>query len=115
MKAHLKKKKILKEAQLVEKAGAFSIVLECLSPNAAKLVTNNLTIPTIGIGSSIYCDGQILVTDDMLGISGLSKFVKKYADLQTVIEKAVKKYTRDVKFKKFPTSNYFLNGTKHRK
>ena len=117
MKAHLKKKKkILKEAQLVEKAGAFSIVLECLSPNAAKLVTNNLTIPTIGIGSSIYCDGQILVTDDMLGISGFyPKFVKKYADLQTVIEKAVKKYTRDVKFKKFPTSNYFLNGTKHRK
>ena len=109
-------KKILKEAQLVEKAGAFSIVLECLSPNAAKLVTNNLTIPTIGIGSSIYCDGQILVTDDMLGISGFyPKFVKKYADLQTVIEKAVKKYTRDVKFKKFPTSNYFLNGTKHRK
>ena len=52
----------------------------------------------------------------MLGISGFyPKFVKKYADLQTVIEKAVKKYTRDVKFKKFPTSNYFLNGTKHRK
>ena len=62
--------KLLKEARLIQKAGAFSIVLECLSPNSAKLITNELKIPTIGIGSSSNCDGQILVTDDMLGISG---------------------------------------------
>ena len=62
--------KLLKEAKLIEKAGAFSIVLECLSPSSAKLITKQLKIPTIGIGSSKYCDGQILVTDDMLGISG---------------------------------------------
>ena len=108
--------KLLKEAKLIEEAGAFSIVLECLTPKTAKLVTEKLTIPTIGIGSSIHCDGQILVTDDMLGISGFyPKFVKKYANLNRIIEKAVKKYTREVKLTKFPTKENFLNGAKRRK
>tara|TARA_B100001057_G_scaffold291494_1_gene291506 strand:+ start:2067 stop:2849 length:783 start_codon:yes stop_codon:yes gene_type:complete len=103
--------KLLQEAKMIEKAGAFSIVLECLSPKSAKLITSELKIPTIGIGSSSYCDGQILVTDDMLGISGFyPKFVKKYLKLDRVIEKAVKKYTRDVKLKKFPTFKNFLNA-----
>ena len=111
-----KVKKLLDEAKLIEKAGAFSIVLECIAPNAAKLITKNSRIPTIGIGSSSNCDGQILVTDDMLGISGFyPKFVKKYASLNRVIEKAVKKYTRDVKIKKFQEKKNFLNGTKFRK
>ncbi len=97
--------KLLKEAKLIEKAGAFSIVLECLSLKAAKLITSKLQIPTIGIGSSSNCDGQVLVTDDMLGLSGFNpKFVKKYINLNRIIEKAVKKYTRDVKLKKFPTT-----------
>ena len=97
---------------MIEKAGAFSIVLECLSPKSSKLITNMLKIPTIGIGSSSYCDGQILVTDDMLGISGFyPKFVKKYVNLNRLIEKAVKKYTREVKLNKFPTNKNFLNGT----
>ncbi len=101
---------LLKEAKSIEKAGAFSIVLECLSPNASKLITKNLSIPTIGIGSSSECDGQILVTDDMLGLSGFyPKFVKKYVSLDRIIEKAVKKYTTDVKLKKFPTKQNFLN------
>ena len=108
--------KLLKEAKLIEKAGAFSIILECLSPKAAQLITKELNIPTIGIGSSNYCDGQILVTDDMLGISGFyPKFVKKYVNLNRIIEKAVKKYTREIKLKKFPTINNFLNATKYRK
>ena len=103
--------KLLKDAKLIEKAGAFSLVLECLHPKSAKLITKELKIPTIGIGSSIYCDGQILVTDDMLGISGFyPKFVKKYSNLDRIIAKAVKKYTRDVKFKKFPSKINFLNG-----
>ena len=103
--------KLLKEAKLIQKAGAFSIVLECLSPYSAKLITKNINIPTIGIGSSSYCDGQILVTDDMLGLSGFyPKFVKKYANLNRIIEKAVKKYTRDIKLNKFPSKKYFLNG-----
>ena len=107
--------KLLKEANHIEKAGAFSIVLECISAKAAKLITSELNIPTIGIGSSLNCDGQILVTDDMLGISGFyPKFVKKYLNLNRIIEKAVKKYTRDVKLKKFPSTKNFLNGTKIR-
>ncbi len=108
--------KLLKEALLIEKAGAFSIVLECLSPNAAKLITNKLQIPTIGIGSSLHCDGQILVTDDMLGLSGFyPKFVKKYSNLNRIIANAVKKYTREVKLKKFPSINNFLNGTRRKR
>ena len=106
--------RLLREAKMIEKAGAFSIVLECLSPIAAKLITKELTIPTIGIGSSSHCDGQILVTDDMLGISGFyPKFVKKYLNLNRLIEKAVKKYTSEVKLKKFPKINNFLHGRKY--
>ncbi len=110
-----KAEKLLKEALLIEKAGAFSIVLECILPRTSKLITKNISIPTIGIGSSSYCDGQILVTDDMLGLSGFyPKFVKKYVSLNRVIEKAVKKYTRDVKLGKFPSFKNFLHGTKIR-
>ena len=110
-----KAEKLLNEAKNIEKAGAFSIVLECIYPEASKLITNSLKIPTIGIGSSNNCDGQILVTDDMLGISGFyPKFVKKYLSLDRIIEKAIKKYTRDVKLNKFPTNKNFLNGTKTR-
>ena len=108
--------RLLKEAKSIEKAGAFSIVLECISSKAAKLITEELNIPTIGIGSSSNCDGQILVTDDMLGISGFyPKFVKKYTNLDRIIEKAVKKYTRDVKLNKFPTNKNFLNGRKNQR
>ena len=104
---------LLSEAKLIEKAGAFSIVLECITPNTAKLITKNIKIPTIGIGASLFCDGQILVTDDMLGLSGFyPKFVKKYADLKRIIEKAIKKYTREVKLEKFPSKKNFLNGPK---
>ena len=110
-----KANKLLKEAKNIERAGAFSIVLECVNPKASKLITNNLKIPTIGIGSSNDCDGQILVTDDMLGISGFyPKYVKKYLSLDRIIEKAIKKYTRDVKSKKFPSKKNFLNGSRHR-
>ena len=108
--------KLLKEAKLIERAGAFSIVLECLSPDAAKLITKEVKIPTIGIGSSSYCDGQILVTDDMLGISGFyPKFVKKFTHLNIIIEKAVKKYARDVRLRVFPSTKNFLNGNKYKR
>ena len=108
--------RLLNEAKSIEKAGAFSIILECLSPKSAKLITSKLNIPTIGIGSSSHCDGQILVTDDMWGISGFyPKFVKKFVKLDRIIEKAIKKYSRDVKLRKFPTIKNFLNGRKYRK
>ena len=96
-------KKLLKQAKLIEKAGAFSIVLECLSPDSAKLITNELSIPTIGIGSSSNCDGQILVTDDMLGLSGFyPKFVKKYISLEKILNKVIKKFRNDVIKNNFP-------------
>ena len=104
-------KKLINESVEIEKAGAFSIVLECVNPKAAKLITSSLKIPTIGIGSSSYCDGQILVTDDMLGLSGFyPKFVKKYTNLNSIIEKAVKKYSKEVKTKVFPKNKNFLYG-----
>ena len=104
---------LLNQAKLIEKSGAFAIVLECLTSNASKIITNEIKIPTIGIGSSSYCDGQVLVTDDMLGLSGFyPKFVKKYANLDRIIDKAVKKYAREIKEKKFPLTKHFLNGPK---
>jgi len=104
-------KKLIKESISIEKAGAFSIVLECITPNTAKIITNLLKIPTIGIGSSSHCDGQILVTDDIIGLSGFyPKFVKKYVNLNTIIEKAVKKYSKEVKTKVFPKNKNFLYG-----
>ena len=104
-------KKLIKESVSIEKAGAFSIVLECITPETAKTITNLLKIPTIGIGSSSHCDGQILVTDDIIGLSGFyPKFVKKYINLNRIIEKAVKKYSKEVKTKAFPKNKNFLYG-----
>ena len=106
---------LINDALLLQESGVFAIVLECVKASIAKKITNDLKIPTIGIGSSSYCDGQILVTDDILGLSGFyPKFIKKYANLNRIIEKAVKKYTRDVKLKNFPSKKNFLNGTKRR-
>ena len=98
------RQKLIKEAKENEKAGVFSIVVECVTSQAAKEITQSLKIPTIGIGSSKYCDGQILVTDDMLGLSGFyPKFVKKFTRLSNIIEKGVQKYNKDVLTKKFPS------------
>ena len=78
-----KAKALINDALNIERSGAFSIVLECISSQTSKIITKNLKIPTIGIGSSAFCDGQILVTDDMLGLSGFyPKFVKKYTNLK---------------------------------
>ncbi len=99
----IEQNKLLKQAMNIEKAGAFSLVLECISKKTAHKITQSIKIPTIGIGSSNSCDGQILVTDDILGISGFyPKFVKKYANLEKVIDNAVKKFKKDVIKKKFP-------------
>ena len=93
----------VKDAKKIEGAGAFSIVLECIEKKTAQKITECLKIPTIGIGSSNMCDGQILVTDDMLGLSGFyPKFVKKYANLQKTIDKAIKQFDKEVKLNKFP-------------
>ncbi len=110
-KNKLEEQRLIKEAKLIQQAGAFSIVLECVTPNVAKKITKMLKIPTIGIGSSIFCDGQILVTDDLLGLSGFyPKFVKRYINLNSVIDKAVKKYSKEIKTKVFPNKKNFLYG-----
>lgn len=98
------RRRLLREAKENEKAGVFSIVVECVPSNVAKEITQSLKIPTIGIGASINCDGQILVTDDMLGLSGFyPRFVKKFARLNNIIEKGVQKYNKAVLTKKFPS------------
>ena len=96
--------KLIKEAKENEKAGVFSIVVECVTADTAKDITQSLNIPTIGIGASKNCDGQILVTDDMLGLSGFyPRFVKKFVILNNIIEKGVQKYNKAVLSKKFPS------------
>jgi 3-methyl-2-oxobutanoate hydroxymethyltransferase len=95
--------RILKDAKLLEEAGTFSIVLECIESMLSKKITQQLRIPTIGIGSSVNCDGQVLVTDDLIGLNQTKlKFVKKYVNLNKIINDAVKKYKLDVIKKKFP-------------
>lgn len=97
------RKKILNDAIEVSRAGAFAIVVECVVENLAKEITETIKIPTIGIGASRYCDGQILVLDDMIGLSDFfPKFVKKYSNLKRNIELSVKRYVKDVKLRKFP-------------
>ena len=98
------KKQIFEDAIAISNSGAFAIVIECVVENLAKKITKNVSIPTIGIGASRYCDGQILVTDDMIGLSDFSpKFVKRYLNLKKVIEQCIKNYSRDVKLRRFPS------------
>ncbi len=96
---------ILKDAEAVEKAGAFSVVLEGIPHKLGKRITEALSIPTIGIGAGPCCDGQVLVLHDLLGLSGdfQPRFVRRYADLGKAVAKAAKDYQRDVQKGKFPS------------
>jgi len=95
--------RLLIQAIKNQEAGVFSLVLECMNGSIAKKITKSLKIPTVGIGASAHCDGQILVTDDMLGLSGFyPMFVKKFVNLNNIIEIGVKKYKKAVLNKKFP-------------
>ena len=99
--------KILKDAELLQSAGAFSIVLECVETSLSKMVTKKINIPTIGIGASNNCDGQILVLDDLIGLNPIDvRFVKKYSNIRKEIKKAVSNYSKDVKQKKFPLKKH---------
>ena len=101
----IQKKQILQDAMALSDSGVFAIVVECVVESLAKKITNNISVPTIGIGASKYCDGQILVTDDMIGLSDFSpRFVKKYSNVKKIIEKSVKNYCNDVKRRRFPSS-----------
>lgn len=104
------KRKIFGDAIAVSNAGAFAIVIECVVESLAREITKNIPIPTIGIGASNHCDGQILVTEDMIGLTDFSpKFVKKYSNIRKIIEKSVKRYSDDVKKKKFPSTQNVYN------
>lgn len=96
--------KLLEDARLLEDAGAFSLVLESIPPELARTVSAELRIPTIGIGAGPYCDGQVLVCYDMLGLSrGLvPPFVKRYAELGEAISRAAAEYCDDVRAGRFP-------------
>ena len=99
--------KILKDAKLLESVGIFSIVLECVESNLAKKITKALKIPTIGIGSSVNCDGQVLVIDDLIGLGESKfKFVKKYGNTNQLINSAVKKYKYEVLKRQFPKAKH---------
>ncbi len=94
---------VLAEAEAVDKAGAFAIVVEGVDEALGETVTKSVRAPTIGIGASAACDGQILVTPDMLGMfEWTPKFVRKYADLRGVIDGAAAKYAAEVKARTFP-------------
>ncbi len=101
-------KRILDDALALQDAGVFSIVLEGVPENLAKTISEQLYIPTIGIGAGKYCDGQVLVLQDMLGMFNdfVPKFVKQYADLNTVITSAVKNYISEVQNGEFPSEEY---------
>ena len=93
----------LDDARAIAEAGAFSLVVEAVAEPLARRITQEVPIPTVGIGASPACDGQILVLEDMLGLSPrVPKFVKKYGDLSGGIEAAVKEYAREVRSREFP-------------
>ena len=102
--------RIQNDTKFLENAGAFSIVLECIETKLWKKITDNLQIPTIGIGSSVNCDGQVLVFDDLIGLSKSKfKFIKKYINISRIIENAVKRYKSEVTKKRFPTRKHSFN------
>jgi 3-methyl-2-oxobutanoate hydroxymethyltransferase len=96
--------KLIADAQLLEHLGCFAVVLEKIPSSLAKKVSENITIPTIGIGAGAYCDGQVLVYHDMVGMNqGFSpKFLRRYLDLYSEITGAISNYVKDVKTMNFP-------------
>jgi len=106
-KKKIERKTIIKDAKLLESKGVFSIILECVESSLAKEITKSLKVPTIGIGSSMNCDGQVLVTDDLLGLNDTKiKFVKKFANIKKQIKKGVEKFRFEVINKKYPTKKH---------
>ncbi|MHB0976974.1 MAG: 3-methyl-2-oxobutanoate hydroxymethyltransferase [Candidatus Aquicultorales bacterium] len=100
--------KLVEDAQALQEAGAFSVVLEKIPSELARLVGERIEIPTIGIGAGPHCSGQVLVTNDILGLYSefAPKFVKKYADLSGIIKKAVMEYSSEVKSGAFPAAEH---------
>ncbi|AQS57916.1 3-methyl-2-oxobutanoate hydroxymethyltransferase [Desulforamulus ferrireducens] len=104
-------RKLISDAKCLEEAGVFAIVLECIPQQLAKLITESLSVPTIGIGAGVHCDGQVLVIHDLLGFHSdfKPKFVKQYANLKEQIIEACRQYTKEVKDKSFPGQEHVFN------
>ena len=106
----LSAQKIISHALALQKRGCFSIVLECIPSAIAKIITKKISIPTIGIGAGLDCDGQVLVTYDLLGLFEDKvfhpKFVKRYANLSAIISKSISQFRDDVKTGKFPDEKH---------
>lgn len=103
-KSEARAKELIEDAKKIEAAGAFSIVLECVPDKLAEIISESISIPTIGIGAGVGCDGQILVYQDMLGMFNelKPKFVKTYANVGETMKKAFEEYIKDVKLGRFP-------------
>ncbi|MEM1628583.1 MAG: 3-methyl-2-oxobutanoate hydroxymethyltransferase [Desulfurococcaceae archaeon] len=107
------REKIINDARELEKAGVFSLVIEYTAADVAAEVTREVSIPTICIGSGPYCDGQVLVLHDVLGLTAnLPPFAKAYADLKSVIKEAVRKYVEEVKTGSFPEERHYFFSKK---
>jgi 3-methyl-2-oxobutanoate hydroxymethyltransferase len=106
-------KRLLEDAQILEEAGAYSIVLESVPARLAEFISKKISIPTIGIGAGLGCDGQVLVTHDLLGLFErfTPKFVKKYANLHEVMHKAFTDFIDDIETKKFPSVEHTVEMT----
>ncbi|QGJ68562.1 3-methyl-2-oxobutanoate hydroxymethyltransferase [Planctomycetales bacterium 10988] len=100
--------RILEDAEVLEDAGAFCVLLECVPAELAADVTQALLVPTLGIGAGPYCDGQVLVTHDLLGLTSEPhpKFVKKYIDLKEAAQGAISQFCQDVQTKRFPSEKH---------
>jgi len=106
-KTNKEKKQLLNDAISLEKSGVFAIVLECVKSSVAKQITQQLKIPTIGIGSSVHCDGQVLVTDDLIGLNDTNiRFVKKFVNIKKYLNLGLRKFTSEVKSKKYPKKKH---------
>ena len=101
-------KNLLEEAKAMDKAKCFSLVLECIPTGLGEKITKSISIPTIGIGAGIDCDGQVLVTHDILGLFDVfkPKFVKRYADIGNEMRNAFEKFAKEVREKKFPSDEF---------
>ena len=104
MEAASAAEKIIADAKILEEAGAFAVVLECVPASLAKTISESTSMVTIGIGGGVHCDGQVLVIHDMLGLFDrfTPKFVKKYTDIKTQMDVAIRQYADEVKTGKFP-------------
>ena len=106
-KTDFEKKELMNDALALQNNGVFAIVLECVKTSTSKKITQALKIPTIGIGSSVNCDGQVLVTDDLLGLNNTKiKFVKKFVNLKKYINLGLKKFSSQVRSRKYPSKEH---------